>query len=139
MVLSAIRLALNDDAKTDVNKLLFSTGDHNNVTVSSGDKRNISGLLICHPILLNSPFVEPAGIDQLLDDLLLERHPYTVSQANDNSGSHEAHKAYVKIATLKAAALLALRNVYQVASHTFHVSLWDLLPGARENGSHVFT
>ena len=37
MVLSSIRLALNDDAKTDVNKLLFSTGDHNNVTVSSGD------------------------------------------------------------------------------------------------------
>ena len=37
------------------------------------------------------------------------------------------------------AALLALRNVYQVASHTFHVYLWDLIPGARENASHVFT
>jgi hypothetical protein len=140
MVLSAIRLALKDDAKTDVNKLLFATGDHNNVTVSSGDKRNISGLLICHPILLNSPFVEPAGIDQLLDDLLLERRPYTVSQANDNSGRYEADKAYVKIATLKAAALQALRSVYLVASHTFHVYMWDLLPGARaENTSHVFT
>ncbi len=84
MVLSSNRLALNDDAKSDVSKLLFSTGDHNNVTVSSGDKRNISGLLICHPILLNSPFVEPAGNDRLLDDLLLERHPYTVAKANDN-------------------------------------------------------
>ncbi len=40
MVLSSNKLALNDDAKSDVNKLLFSTGDHNNVTVSSGDKRN---------------------------------------------------------------------------------------------------
>ncbi len=80
--------------------------------------------------------MEPAGIDQLLDELLLERHPYTVSQAN---GSYETDKAYIKIATLKAAALLALRNVYQVASHTFHVYLWDLLPGARENASHVFT
>jgi hypothetical protein len=129
MVLSSIRLALNDDAKSDVNKLLFSTGDHNNVTISSGDKRNISGLLICHPILLNSPFVEPAGIDRLLDDLLLERHPYTVAKAHDNSGSYEAGKAYNKIESLKAAALLALRNVYQVASHTFHVYLWDLLPG----------
>ncbi len=83
--------------------------------------------------------MEPAGIDQLLDDLLLERYPYTVSKANDNSGSYESDKAYNKIATLKAAALLALQNVYQVASHTFHVYLWDLLPGARENGSHVFT
>ncbi len=139
MVLSSIRLALNDDAKSDVNKLIFSTGDHNNVTVSSGDKRNISGLFICHPILLNSPFVEPAGIDRLLDDLLLERHPYTVAKANDNSGSYEADKAYNKIESLKAAALLTLQNVDQVASHTFHVYLWDLLPGARENGSHVFT
>jgi hypothetical protein len=88
---------------------------------------------------LNSPFVEPAGIDQLLNDLLLERHPYTVSQTNDGSGSYGADKAYVRLATLKNAALLALRNVYQVASHTFHVYLWDLLPGARENTSHVFT
>jgi hypothetical protein len=135
MVLSSIRLALNDDAKSDVNKLLFATGDHNNVTVSSGDKRNISGLLICHPILHNSPFVEPAGIDRLLDDLLLERHPYTVAKANDNSGSYEADKAYSKLETLKAAALLALRSIYHVASHTFHVYLWDLLPGARDNGS----
>jgi hypothetical protein len=83
--------------------------------------------------------VEPAGIDLLLDALLLERHPYTVAQANDNSGSYKSVKANVKIATLKAAALLALRNVYQVASHTFHVYLWDLIPGARENASHVFT
>ena len=45
----------------------------------------LTRLLICHPILLNSPFVEPAGIDLLLDDLLLERHPYTVAKANDNS------------------------------------------------------
>jgi hypothetical protein len=57
--------------------------------------------------LLNSPFVEPAGIDQLLDNLLLERHPYTVAQANDGSGSFEVDKAYIKIATLKNAALLA--------------------------------
>ena len=83
--------------------------------------------------------MEPAGIDQLLDDLLLERHPYTVAQANDGSGSYESDKAHVKISTLKASALLALRNIYQVASHTFHVYLWDLIPGARANTSHVFT
>ena len=57
-------------------------GEHNNVTVSSGDKRNIAGLFIWHPILLDSPFEEPPGKDQLLDDLLLRKHSYTVSQAN---------------------------------------------------------
>ena len=64
MVLSVIMLALNEDSKTDVNKLLSSTGGkHNNVTVSSGDKRNIAGLLIWHQILLDSPFEEPSGKD----------------------------------------------------------------------------
>ena len=76
MVLSVIRLELNEDSKTDVNKLLSSTGEHSNVTVSSGDKRNIAGLLIWHPILLDSPFEEPPGKDQLLDDLLLRKHSY---------------------------------------------------------------
>jgi hypothetical protein len=67
-------------------------------------------------------------MDQLLDALPLERHPYTVSQANGSSRDYEVDKAYVKLATLKSAALLSLRNVYKVASHTFHVYLWDLLP-----------
>jgi hypothetical protein len=40
---------------------------------------------------------------------------------------------------LKSAALLALRNVYKVASHTFHVYSWDLIPGTGDNESHVIT
>jgi hypothetical protein len=38
LVLSAVRMALKEDDKTDVNKLLFAPGDHNNVTVKAGDK-----------------------------------------------------------------------------------------------------
>ncbi len=53
MVLSAVRIALKEDHATDVNKLLFASGDHINVTVKAGDKRN---LLICHHLLLSSPF-----------------------------------------------------------------------------------
>jgi hypothetical protein len=82
MVLSVIRLALKEDTSTDVNKLLFATGHHNNVTVKAGDKRNLSGLLICHPLLfLSSIFEEPANLDLLLDDLLTERHSYIVAQS----------------------------------------------------------
>jgi hypothetical protein len=102
MVLSAIRLSLKEeDTSTDVNKILFATWDHNNVTVTSGDKRNLAGLLICHPLLLNSPFEEPHQMDELLDDLLTERHPHTVSQSNGHYGEYEADKAYVKLSTLK--------------------------------------
>ncbi len=139
LVLSAVRMALKEDDKTDVNKLLFASGDHNNVTVKAGDKRNLSGLLICHPLLLASPYEEPANLDAMLDELLLERHPYVVAQSRGEYGEYEADKAYVKLTTLKKAAVIALRAIYKVASHTFHVYLWDLMPGARGNESHVFT
>ncbi len=138
MVLSVVRLALKEDNATDVNKLLFATGDHNNVIVKAGDKRNLSGLLICHPLLLSSPFEEPADLDTLLDDLLTERHPYVVAQSNGDYGEYEADKAYIKLTTLKKAAVIALRAIYKVASHTFHVYLWDLISGVRANESHVF-
>jgi hypothetical protein len=140
MVLSSIKLALKEDTSTDVNKLVFSTGDHNNVTITSGDKRHLFGLLICHPLLFNSPFEEPPRMDDLLEDLLLTgRHLYTVSQSLGNYGEYEVDKAYIKFTTLKKAAIQALRNIYKVASHTFHVYLRDLIQGARNNESHVFT
>ena len=139
MVLSSVRMALKKDDRTDVNKLVFATGDHNNVTVKAGDKRNLSGLLICHPLLLGSPFEEPTNLDAMMDNLLLERHPYVVAQSRGDYGEYEADKAYIKLTTLKKAAVLSLRNIYKVASHTFHVYLWDLVPGARTNESHVFT
>jgi len=123
MVLSAVRIALKEDHATDVNKLLFATGDHNNVTVKAGDKRNLPGLLKCHPLLLSSPFEEPANLDAILDDLLLERHPYEVAKSNGDYGEYEADRAYIKLTTLKKAAIIALRAIYRVASHTFHVYL----------------
>jgi hypothetical protein len=119
-----------------VNKLLFASGDHNNVAVKAGDKRNLSGLLICHPLFLSSPFEEPENLDAMLDELLTERHPHIVAQSR---GEYEADKAYIKLTTLKKAAVIALRAIYKVASHTLHVYLRDLIPGARINESHVFT
>ncbi len=112
LVLSAVRIALKEDDKTDVNKLLFAPGDHNNVTVKAGDKRNLSGLLICHPLFLASPYEEPANLDAMLDELLLERHPYVVAQSRGEYGEYEADKAYVKLTTLKKAAVIALRAIY---------------------------
>jgi hypothetical protein len=139
MVLSVIRLAFKEDTSSDMNKLLFATGDHNNVTVTSGYKRNLAGLPICHPLLLNSPFEESPQMDDLLDDLLTERHPHTVSQSHGNYGEYEADKADIKLSTLKKAGILSLRNIYKVASHTLHVYLLDLLQGAKTSDSHVFT
>jgi hypothetical protein len=62
-----------------------------------------------------------------LDELLTERHPHVVAQSRGEYGEYEADKA-----------VIALRAIYKVASTTFHVYLWDLIPGARINESHVF-
>jgi hypothetical protein len=138
MIISVIRLALKEVTSSDMNKLLFAaTGDHNNVTVTSGDKRNLARLLICHPLLLNSPFEKPPHIDDLLDDLLTDKRPHTVSQFNGNYGEYEGVIAYIRLSTLKKAAILSLRNIYKVVSHTFHVYLLNLLQGAGTSDSHV--
>ncbi len=80
---------------------MFAPGDHINVTVKAGDKRNLSGLLICHPLLLASPYEEPANLDAMLDELLLERHPHVVAQSRGDYGEYEVDKAYIKLTTLK--------------------------------------
>jgi hypothetical protein len=71
---------------------------------------------------------------------LPHRTPQLRLFSGQNYGEYEADKAYIKLTTLKKAAILALRNIYKVASHkSFHVCLWDLIQGARDNESHVFT
>jgi hypothetical protein len=61
-----------------------------------------------------------------------------VAQSNGDYGEYEADRAYIKLTILKKATIIALRAICKVASHTFHVYLWDLMPGARANESHVF-
>jgi hypothetical protein len=46
-------------------------------------------------------------MDQLLDDLLTDRHPYTVSQSNTDYEEYEVDKAYIKLTTLKKAAIIS--------------------------------
>jgi hypothetical protein len=63
-------------------------------------------------------------MDDLLDDLLTERHSHTVSQSNGNYGEYEADKAYIKLSTLKKAAILSLRkNLQGCFTHIPCVSL----------------
>ena len=150
MVLSSIRLALKEDTSSDVNKLLFATGDHNNVTVTSGDKRNLAGLLICHPLLLNSPFEEPPQMDDLLDDLLTERHSHTVSQSNGNYGEYEADKAYIKLSTLKRQRY-SLLGTFTKSLHTHSMCIFWICfrepepqtlmcsPGSRRAGINIWS
>jgi hypothetical protein len=44
-----------------------------------------------------------------------------------------------KLIALRSSLKTVLRRIYKIASQTFHVLLWDLVPGARIHSSHIFT
>ena len=99
---------------------------------------NIEGLQYLHPMLLNSPWEEPAKLDDLLIDLIRERDPISTSQAL-SSDPAESNKGKSKIRADLASMKQALRRIYKLNSDTFHTFLLDLIPRAREGKSHLFT
>ena len=99
---------------------------------------NIEGLQYLHPMLLNSPWEEPAKLDDLLIDLIRERDPISTAQAL-STDPVESNKGRTKIRADLAAMKQALRRIYKLNSDTFHTFLLDLIPRAREGKSHLFT
>jgi hypothetical protein len=99
---------------------------------------NIEGLQYLHPLLLDSPWEEPARLDDLLLRLVSERDPVTYGEATSKN-TPEKVKAKVKIRAYVSSIRQALRRIYKLNSDTFHTFLVDLIPKARENKSHLFT
>ena len=44
-----------------------------------------------------------------------------------------------KLIALGSSLKTVLRRICKIASQTFHVLLWNLIPGARTHSSHIFT
>jgi hypothetical protein len=99
---------------------------------------NIEGLQYLHPLLLDSPWEEPANLNDLLLDLVQEKDPVIYAQAISKDPA-ERVKAKTKIKANVSAIKQALRRIYQLNTDTFHAFLVDLIPRARENKSHLFT
>ncbi len=92
-----------------------------------------------HPLLLDSPWEEPANLDDLLLDLVQEKDPVVYAQAISKDPA-ERTKAKTKIKANISAIKHALRRIYnKLHTDTFHAFLVDLIPRARDNKSHLFT
>ncbi len=90
---------------------------------------NIEGLQYLHPLLLDSPWEEPANLVALLLRLVSERDPITYGQASSKN-SPEGIKAKVKIQANVSAMRQALCRIYKLNSDTFHTFLVDLIKHA---------
>jgi hypothetical protein len=103
----------------------------------NGNKRNVEGLLMYHPLLVNDPWRAPDNLDVRIDDLIAETKTLLVQRAYNPWDQYDANKARVQIAEIKSAIQLSLTRIYQYTSNAFYVLLRHLIPRAER--SYLFT
>jgi hypothetical protein len=108
-------------------------------------KSNVQGLLLYHPVLLDSPWEAPDNLDEQIQKLLMTTEPILMARAakeadednpRDNRDKDNAEK---QLAVLHLSIKNILERVYRITSHSFHVLLRDLIPHARQDNSSLFT
>jgi hypothetical protein len=67
-------------------------------------KKNIEGLLLYHPMIVDNPWEAPKHLDALIDDVIAERKTYLVQRAYNPWDQHDATKAQAQIEELKGTA-----------------------------------
>jgi hypothetical protein len=105
-------------------------------------KSNVQGLLLYHPILIDSPWQEPEDIDTKVGRLLQTTEPLLMARAeNEDEGTdpRDRESAQKHMAVLHLSIKNILERVYKLMSHSFHVLLQDLIPHARQDKSSLFT
>jgi hypothetical protein len=104
-------------------------------------KSNVQGLLLYHPILLNSPWQAPEDIDVLIDQLLATSEPIIMARAEKDDGEarDRDHAQKHQMGVLHLPIKNILERVYRITSNCFHVLLRDLIPHARQDMSNLFT
>ena len=142
--LGAAQAAFQTHDDTSTLKFLFTASDRSNTVVQRADQRNVQGMLLFHPILLKSPWEVSSSIDADIDLLIQEKSPLVHAKAN-SMGPWLAYElqlqqnARQQILSMESSLKLLLARIQKFTSHTFHVFLRDLIPGAKLGRSLLFT
>ena len=126
-------------------KYLFSASEKSQTAVHRADQRNVQGLILFNPIVLDSPWEQSAKQDQDIIKLLEEKVPLIMARATSTTPSGSAHELQLQqtaqqtVESMKSSLKLLLARIQKFTSHTFHVFLRDLIPGARNGRSLLFT
>ena len=148
--LDAAQMALTSVDTSPGMNYLFAPSSNANNTVRRGDKRNVEGQLLYHTMLLKSPWQLPENYRHKVLDLMAEKDPHLImrSQADPNYPvdywgeeyySSDRMKALQTIETTKSSIVVLLNRIHKFTSHTFHVLIRELIPGAKEDKSNLFT
>ena len=142
LCLSAVQEALQAGDRDKGMKHLF-TPDRSDESkgASHNTRNNVQGMLLYHPILLNSPWQAPDDVDTQIEELLEVSEPTLVARSKRTDGhtSYDQDNAIKALDVLKTSIKKSLLRVYTMASQSFHVLLRELIPRARADQSHLFT
>ena len=148
--LDAAQMALQAVDTSPGMHYLFAPSSTSDNTVRRGEKRNVEGQLLYHTILLKSPWQLTANYRDDILDLMSEKDPYLFTRSQpdpyypyDYWGeeyiSTDRQKALQSIQTTKASIVVLLNRIHRFTSHTFHVLIRELIPGAKADKSNLFT
>ena len=148
--LDAAQVALQTVDDNTSLKYLFQPSATSTSTVRRADTRNIQGLVLYHPIILDSPWTSPPNIENKILELIRERDPLLLARAYPDLSqvwdNHEYDRLYEAsmvamrtITTLQESIKVLLQRIYKFTSHTFHVLLREIIPEAKAGKSHLFT
>jgi hypothetical protein len=145
--LDAAQVALQGMDDTTSLKYLFQPSATSMSTIRRADTRNIQGLVLYHPIILDSPWAVPISIEGKILNLIGERDPLLLTRAYPDLSQVWDHYEYDRlyeasivalrsITTLQESIKILLQRIYKFTSHTFHVLLRDLIPEAKTGKFH---
>ncbi len=143
--MGAAQAAFHSHEETSTLKFLFEASDKSNTTVHRADQRNVQGLMMFHPVLLQSPWENSPTIDLDIIKLLEEKAHLIMARAMPGTGVPTQHEMQLQLTakqtvdTMTSSLKLLLARIQKFTSHTFHVFIWDLIPGAKDGRLLLFT
>ena len=142
LCLSAVQEAMKAGDYGKSMKYLFQP-DHESKTTNElhNTKSNVQGLLLYHPILLNSPWQAPEDLGIQIGQLLYTTEPLLMARATkeDDFDARDRENAQKQLEVLHQSIRSILERIYTITSHSFHVLLRDLIQHARQDNSYLFT
>jgi hypothetical protein len=114
-------------------------------SVQRAEQRNVQGLILFNPIILDSPWEMASTQDQDIEKLLEEKAPLVMAKARPSTNILTAHEMTIQnnaqqtIESMKSSLKLLLARIQKFTSHTFHVFLRELIPNAKVGRSLLFT
>jgi hypothetical protein len=136
--LGAAQAAFQSHEETSTLKCLFAASDKSNTTVHRADQQNVQGLMFFHPVLLQAPWETSPTIGQDIVNFLEEKAPLIMAAgAAPGVGVLTQHEMQLQLTakqtvdSMTSSLKLLLARMQKFTSHTFHVFIRDLIPGAK--------